>query len=49
MKSYLAVFRNSGRFEIHFRKGTIIVTVSSDSLGLADRFAQLVAAQIGTI
>jgi len=47
-EGYLATFRNSGRFEIHFRKGTTIVTVSSDSFALVERFAQLVAAQITT-
>jgi hypothetical protein len=37
---------SGGRVEVHFRKGMIVVTVSSDSLPLANRFAQLVAAQI---
>jgi hypothetical protein len=47
-EGYLSTFKNGGRFEIQFRKGTIVVSVSSDSLPLVDRFAQLVAAQIDT-
>ena len=47
-EGYLATFENGGRVEVHFRKGTIVVTVSSDSLPLANRFAQPVAAQIDT-
>jgi hypothetical protein len=47
-EGYLATFENGGRVEVHFRKGTIVVTVSSDSFPLANRFAQLVAAQIDT-
>jgi hypothetical protein len=47
-EGYLATLRNNGRFEIEFRKGTIFVTVSGDSFGIVDRFAQLVAAQIDT-
>jgi hypothetical protein len=47
-EGYLATFGNGSRFEVQFRKGTIVVTVSSDSFPLADRFAQLVAAQIDT-
>jgi len=48
-EGYLCTFKNGGRrFEIQFRKGTIVVTVSSDSFPLVDRFAQLVAAQIDT-
>ena len=45
-EGYLTTFKNGGRFEIQFRKGTIVVSVSSDSFPLGDRFAQLVAAQI---
>jgi hypothetical protein len=45
-EGYLSTFKNGGRFEIQFRKGTIVVLVSSDSFPLVDRFAQLVAAQI---
>jgi hypothetical protein len=45
-EGYLSTFKNGGRFEIQFRKGTIVVSVSSDSFPLVDRFAQLVAAQI---
>lgn len=45
-EGYLSTFKNGGRFEIQFRKGTIVVSVSSDSFSLVDRFARLVAAQI---
>src|SRR5262249_48204316 len=45
-EGYLATFKNGGRFEVQFRKGTIVVTVSSDSASLVERLAQLVAAQI---
>lgn len=45
-EGYLSKFKNGRRFEIQFRKGTIVVTVSSDSFPLASRFAELVAAQI---
>jgi hypothetical protein len=47
-EGYLVTFRHNGRFEIHFRKGAIVVTVSSESFSLVNRFAQLVAAQIDT-
>jgi hypothetical protein len=48
-EGYLSTFKHDGRrFEIQFRKGTIVVAVSSDSFPLVDRFAQLVAAQIDT-
>jgi hypothetical protein len=48
-EGYLSTFKNGGRrFEIQFRRGTIVVAVSSDSFPLVDRFAQLVAAQIDT-
>jgi hypothetical protein len=45
-EGHLATFRNHERFEIHFRKGTIIVRISSNSLQLAKKFAQLVARQV---
>ncbi len=48
-EGYLSTFKNGGRFEIQFRKGTIVVSVSSDSFPLVDRFAQIVAAQIDTV
>ena len=47
-EGYLATFRNGARFAIDFRKGTIVVRVSSDSFRVAERFAQHVAAQIDT-
>ena len=47
-EGYLITFQNGRRFEIQFRKGTIVVTVGSVSFPLVDRFAQLVAAQIDT-
>ena len=47
-EAYLATFRNRTRFAIHFRKGTIVVRVSSDSFWVVERFAQLVEAQIDT-
>ena len=47
-EGYLGTFKNSERFAITFRKGTIVVRISSDSLPLAQRFAQHVAAQIDT-
>jgi len=47
-EGYIGTFRNGARFAIHFRKGTIVVRVSSDSLQVAERFAQHVAAQIDT-
>ncbi len=47
-EGFLGTLRNGERFAISFRKGTIVVRISSDSLPLAQRFAQLVAAQIGT-
>lgn len=45
-EGYLSKFKNGRRFEIQFRKGTIVVIVSSESFPLASRFAELVAAQI---
>ena len=46
-EGYLSTLKNDGgRFEIQFRRGTIVVSVSSDSFPLVGRFAQLVAAQI---
>ena len=47
-EGYLATFKNRRRFEIQFRKGTIVVTVSSELFPLVDRFAKIVAAQIDT-
>jgi hypothetical protein len=47
-EGYLSTFRDNGRLEIHFRKGTIIVTLSADSLRLVDKLAQLVADQISS-
>ena len=47
-EGYLSTFKNGDRFEIQFRKGTIVVSVSSDSFQLVDRFAQLIAVQIDT-
>lgn len=47
-EAYLATFRNDSRYVIHFRKGTIIVRVSSDSLRLAERFARYAEGQIQT-
>jgi hypothetical protein len=48
-EGYLLKFRNGERFELHFRKGTIIVRVSSNSFRLVQRFAELAAAQLDTI
>ncbi len=48
-EGYLFKFRNGERFALHFRKGTIIVRVSSNSFRLVKRFAQLVAAQLDAI
>lgn len=45
-EGYLATFKNGARYAIHFRKGTIVVRVSSDSFRVVKRFAQHVAAQI---
>lgn len=45
-EAYLATFGNNRRFEISFSKGTIFVTVSSDSFRLVGKFAHVVAAQI---
>jgi hypothetical protein len=39
-EAYLGTFRNGSRYEIHFRKDTVIVRVSSDSIRLAERFAK---------
>ncbi len=47
-EGHLATYRNHEQFEIHFRKGTIIVKISSKSLQLAKRFAELVAGQVAT-
>ena len=47
-EGYLSTFKNGKRFEIQFRKGTIVVTVGSDSFPLVDGFAQLIAAEIDT-
>jgi hypothetical protein len=46
-EGYLATFRNDGRFEVTFTKDTIFVTINSSSFPLVDKFAHLVAAQIG--
>jgi hypothetical protein len=45
-EGYLSTFKDGGRFEISFRKGIIVVKVSSDSFRVVERFAQHVAAQI---
>jgi hypothetical protein len=45
-EAYLAKFRDGTRYEIHFRKNTIIVRVSSDSIRLAGRFAKCAEGQI---
>jgi hypothetical protein len=47
-EGYLATFKNGGRFQIQFRKGTIVVTVSSYLFPLVGRFAQIIAAEIDT-
>jgi hypothetical protein len=45
-EGYLATYRNGSRFEIHFRKGTIVVIVSSNSLQDANRFVQHITDQL---
>jgi len=45
-EGFLGTFRNGKRFAIHFRKGAVVVEVSSDSFRLAERFARYVAAQV---
>jgi hypothetical protein len=47
-EGYLSTFKNGKGFEIQFRKGTIVVTVGSDSFPLVDGFARLIVAQIDT-
>jgi len=42
----LSTFKNGERFALHFRKGTIIVRLSSNSFRLVKKFAHCVAAQI---
>jgi len=43
-EAYLAT--NGSRYEIHFRKDTVIVRVKSDSIRLAERFAKYAEGQI---
>ena len=43
-EAYLAT--NGSRYEIDFRKGTVIVRVKSDSIRLAERFAKYAEGQI---
>lgn len=45
-EGYLSTFRNGSRYEIHFRKDTVVIRVSSDSIRLAERFARYAEAQI---
>jgi hypothetical protein len=45
-EAYLGTFRNGRRYEIHFRKNTVIVRVSSDSMRLAEKFAKYAEGQI---
>ena len=45
-EGYSATYTNGRRFEIHFRKGTIVVNVSSNSLQRAERFAHLILVQL---
>jgi hypothetical protein len=45
-EGFLSTSKDGGRFEISFRKGIIVVKVSSDSFRAAERFAQHVASEI---
>lgn len=45
-EGYSATYRNGERFEIHFRKGTVVVNLSSNSFQDAERFAHFTLAQL---
>ncbi|HWC18068.1 MAG TPA: hypothetical protein VG498_13695 [Terriglobales bacterium] len=47
-EAYLGKFRDGERYEIQFRKGLVVVRVSSDSMRLAERFAKYADNCIGT-
>jgi hypothetical protein len=47
-EGYLATYENGKRFQIHFRKGTIVADVSADDLDRLKEFVQCIVEQIPT-
>jgi hypothetical protein len=45
-EGYLSKYRNGDRFDIEFRRGTVVAKIEGDDLGRVKEFAQTVVEQI---